>query len=72
MPAGYAHQRPAVVLCWAKRGDGLSLVRRRLMMAQAAYAVAALVSVVSPVASIVALALVRLFFVVSPRIPFRA
>ncbi len=55
-----------------QRRSALTLVRRRLVFAQSAYAVAALVVLVSPVASIVALALVQLFFVVSPRIPFRA
>lgn len=54
-----------------ERRDGLTLVRRRLVLAQALYAVAALVVLVSPVASIVALALVQLFFVVSPRLPVR-
>lgn len=55
----------------ADRLDGLTLVRRRLVLAQALYALAALVVVVSPVASIVALAVVQLFFVVSPRLPVR-
>jgi hypothetical protein len=43
-----------------------------VVLAPAAYAVAALVTVVSPVAGIAARALVQPFFVVSPRIPFRA
>jgi uncharacterized membrane protein len=55
-----------------ERMVGLSLVRRRLVLAQGLYAVAALVAFVSPVASIVALALVQGFFIVSPRTPFRA
>jgi uncharacterized membrane protein len=55
-----------------ERVVGLSLVRRRLVLAQGLYAAAALVALLSPVASIVALAVVQLFFVVSPRTPFRA
>jgi uncharacterized membrane protein len=55
-----------------ERVVGLSLVRRRLVLAQGLYAVAALVALVSPVASIVALALVQLLFIVSPRTPIRA
>jgi uncharacterized membrane protein len=55
-----------------ERSDGLVLIRRRLVLAQALYAVAALVVVVSPVGAIVALAAVQLFFVVSPRLPLRA
>jgi uncharacterized membrane protein len=52
--------------------DNLTLVRRRLLLAQSLYAVAAAVSFVSPRASIVGLALVQLFFIVSPRLPVRA
>jgi uncharacterized membrane protein len=50
---------------------GLELVRRRLFVAQSLYAVAAAISFVSPPASIVGLALVQLFFIVSPRLPVR-
>jgi uncharacterized membrane protein len=53
------------------RRDGLVLVRRRLVLAQTLYAAAALVVLVSPVASIIALATAQLFFVISPRLPFR-
>jgi len=49
----------------------LALVRRRLFLAQSLYAVAAAVSFVSPPASIVGLAVVQLFFIVSPRLPVR-
>jgi uncharacterized membrane protein len=55
----------------ADREDGVVLVRRRLVLAQSLYAVAALVVLVSPVASIVALAVAQTFFVVSPRLPVR-
>ena len=49
----------------------LALVRRRLFLAQSLYAVAAAVAFVSPPASIVGLAAVQLFFIVSPRLPVR-
>jgi uncharacterized membrane protein len=49
----------------------MALVRNRLVLAQSLYAVAALVSLASPPWSIGALAAVQLFFVVSPRLPFR-
>jgi uncharacterized membrane protein len=62
----------ARTLVLPERVVGLSLVRRRLVLAQGLYAVAALVAFASPVASIVALALVQVLFIVSPRIPFRA
>jgi uncharacterized membrane protein len=53
------------------REFALTLIRRRLILAQSLYALAALGMLIDPVASIVALAVVQLFFVVSPRIPFR-
>ena len=49
----------------------LVLVRRRLFLAQSLYAVAAAAAFVSPPASIVGLAVVQLFFIVSPRLPVR-
>jgi uncharacterized membrane protein len=55
----------------APRVPAMRLVRRRLVLAQTLYAVAALVTFVSPEAAIVALAVVQLFFIVSPRVPFR-
>jgi uncharacterized membrane protein len=51
--------------------SAMILVRRRLVLAQALYAVAALVTFASPVAAIVALAAVQAFFIVSPRLPVR-
>ena len=50
----------------------LSLVRRRLVLAQSLYAVAAALALISPPAGIVGLAVVQLFFIVSPRLPVRA
>lgn len=54
------------------RGEALLLIRRRLVLAQALYALAALVVIIDPVASIVTFAVAQAFFVVSPRLPFRA
>lgn len=51
--------------------EGLTLVRRRLILAQSLYALAALVMVIDPVASIASLGAAQLFFIVSPRLPFR-
>jgi uncharacterized membrane protein len=51
--------------------EAIVLVRRRLLLAQGLYAAAALVALASPPWSIAALAAVQLFFVVSPRLPFR-
>lgn len=53
------------------RVDALGLVRRRLVVAQVFYAVAALLALVSPAVSIVALAVAQLFFIVSPRLSLR-
>jgi uncharacterized membrane protein len=47
----------------------LAVFRRRILVAQVLYAVAALVCLASTVASVIALALVQLYFVVSPRRP---
>jgi uncharacterized membrane protein len=52
--------------------DELSLVRRRLLLAQSLYAVAAALALLSPQAGIAGLAVVQLFFIVSPRLPVRA
>lgn len=49
----------------------LSLVRRRLLLAQSLYAVAAALAMLSPPAGIAGLAVVQLFFIVSPRLPVR-
>ena len=50
----------------------LSLVRRRLVLAQSLYAVAAALALLSPPAGIIGLAVVQLFFIVSPRLPVRS
>ncbi len=54
-----------------ERIPAIRVVRRRLVLAQSLYAVAALLTFASPVAAIVGLAVVQAFFIVSPRLPFR-
>ena len=46
----------------------LSTFRRRILVAQALYALAALICLINTVASVIALALVQLYFIVSPRL----
>lgn len=46
------------------------LIRGRLVLAQSLYAVGAFVAIIDPVAGIVSLAVVQLFFMVSPRLPW--
>ena len=47
----------------------LTTFRRRILLAQTLYALAALICFLSPPASVIALALVQLYFIVSPRLP---
>ena len=47
----------------------LAIFRRRILLAQTLYALAALTCVVSTQASVIALAVVQLYFIVSPRLP---
>jgi hypothetical protein len=47
----------------------LAVFRRRILVAQVLYALAALVCLASTVASVIALALVQLYFIVSPQRP---
>jgi hypothetical protein len=46
----------------------LATFRRRILLAQTLYALAALVCLVSTQASVIALAVVQLYFIVSPRL----
>src|SRR5215470_17429374 len=46
----------------------LTTFRRRILFAQALYALAALICLISTTASVIALALVQLYFIVSPRL----
>lgn len=47
----------------------LTTFRRRILLAQALYALAALICLISTQASVFALAIVQLYFIVSPRLP---
>jgi uncharacterized membrane protein len=49
----------------------LTTFRRRILLAQTLYALAALVCLASTQASVIALAVVQLYFIVSPRLPRR-
>jgi uncharacterized membrane protein len=49
----------------------LTTFRRRILLAQTLYALAALICLISTVASVIALALVQVYFIVSPRLPRR-
>jgi hypothetical protein len=50
----------------------LAIFRRRILLAQVLYALAALICLASTVASVIALAVVQLYFIVSPRLGRRA
>ena len=50
--------------------DAYRLIWRRLVLAQILYAVAAAVAFLSPPAAVLALAVVQLFFMISPRLPW--
>src|SRR5215472_4167784 len=47
----------------------LATFRRRILLAQTLYALAALICFISTVASVIALAVVQLYYIVSPRLP---
>lgn len=47
----------------------LSTFRRRILVAQTLYALAALICLISTLASVIALAVVQLYFIISPRLP---
>jgi len=49
----------------------LATFRRRILLAQTLYALAALICLISTVASVIALALIQLYFIVSPHLPRR-
>ena len=46
----------------------LAIFRRRILLAQVLYALAALICLANTVASVIALAAVQLYFIVSPRL----
>jgi uncharacterized membrane protein len=47
----------------------LATFRRRILLAQSLYALAALICLINAVASVIALAVVQLYYIVSPRLP---
>jgi uncharacterized membrane protein len=47
----------------------LAVFRRRIALAQTLYALAALISFINAQASVIGLAIVQLYFIVSPRLP---
>jgi hypothetical protein len=47
----------------------LTTFRRRILLAQSLYTLAALICLISTQASVIALAIVQLYFIVSPRLP---
>jgi uncharacterized membrane protein len=47
----------------------LATFRRRILQAQSLYALAALICLINTVASVIALAVVQLYYIVSPRLP---
>jgi uncharacterized membrane protein len=49
----------------------LTIFRRRILLAQTLYALAALICLINTLASVIALAVVQLYFIVSPRLPRR-
>jgi uncharacterized membrane protein len=53
----------------AQAAARLTTFRQRILIAQTLYALAALICVVSTQASVIALAVVQLYFIVSPRLP---
>jgi len=55
----------------AEAGSRLTTFRRRIVLAQALYAAAALICLASPLASVIALAVAQLYFIVSPRLAGR-
>jgi TMEM175 potassium channel family protein len=75
--AHYVHLRLAVGVYWLNLlllGVGrqarsrLATFRRRILLAQTLYALAALICLISTQASVIALAVVQLYFIVSPRL----
>jgi hypothetical protein len=56
----------------AQARSRLTTFRRRILLAQALYAAAALICLASTTASVIALAAVQAYFIVSPRLAGRA
>ena len=63
------HGRKALLADAQPAGSRLTTFRRRILLAQSLYALAALACVISTLASVIALAAVQLCFILSPRLP---
>jgi hypothetical protein len=70
LEAGARYGRRALLTTDRTAARRLSTFRRRILLAQALYGLAALVCFVNAAASVGALALVQLYFIVSPRLTF--
>ena len=70
LEAGARYGRAALVPADDQQARSrLATFRRRILLAQTLYALAALVCLISTQASVIALAAVQLYFIVSPRLP---
>jgi uncharacterized membrane protein len=63
------HGRKALPADGQQARARLTTFRRRILIAQSLYALAALVCVISTLASVIALAAVQLYYILSPRLP---
>ena len=66
---GARYGRKAFLSDDAQAAARLTTFRRRILIAQTLYALAALICFVNTQASVIALAIVQLYFIVSPRLP---
>jgi uncharacterized membrane protein len=63
------HGRKALPADAPQARSRLTTFRRRILIAQSLYALAALTCIISTLASVIALAAVQLYFILSPRLP---
>jgi uncharacterized membrane protein len=63
------HGRKALPADSQQARSRLATFRRRILIAQSLYALAALTCIISTLASVIALAAVQLYFILSPRLP---
>lgn len=66
---GARYGRKAFLSDDAQAAARLTIFRRRILIAQVLYALAAVICFVNTQASVIALAIVQLYFIVSPRLP---
>ena len=66
---GARYGRKAFLSDDARAAARLTTFRQRILIAQTLYALAALICFVNTLASVIALAIVQLYFIVSPRLP---